>query len=549
MQHGGGVSVKRLIPRFILVALGVWVVFLFFFTGNSKPNPPTLKPIVNAGSALVKVVQERPHASSADKKWTIFVTGFTSCRNYQLAKGMARSAAIQMPDVYTEPEILQHEDRAGYHKWLREKPLTTFLQSFIVGGEHHKTSPFVYLKKEDGGTFIGGGDSLFSYLKREHAQSGVVAELKDRYVVVLIIRLDTKRSITREEFCCWHQFNSSNASAVRLSPLQQPQVSINRIVSASWSDYYVMTRNAEFGADRSTEQTITQRKGPTVVVVGGTSGIGAAIATTFAKQFDAPRVIVVGRSQKSADGVLQRMREENAVSRNSGEPEFDFLPCDLSSLSAVRQWADDLKKKVDHINYLVLTPGILSFQGRTETKDGLDVKLQLHYYSRFLITHELLPLLEESTKRGEEARVLTVLHAGAGGPLRKDDLDLKNNYSIKNAADTATLYNDLMVQKFSEMSPGVSFLHAGPGWVDTDLGNSIPRPVRWLLRPFALLFSTKPEVCGEIMTYGLTTQDYEKGWFLLGSSGQRVEKSRHHTEEAKEIVYRHTLDMLGIKTN
>jgi hypothetical protein len=37
---------------------------------------------------------------------------------------------------------------------------------------------------------------------------------------------------------------------------------------------------------------------------------------------------------------------------------------------------------VDKINYIVMSPGILSFKGADDTEEGIDRKLALHYYAR-----------------------------------------------------------------------------------------------------------------------------------------------------------------------
>jgi len=196
---------------------------------------------------------------------------------------------------------------------------------------------------------------------------------------------------------------------------------------------------------------------------------------------------------------------------------------------------------------LILSPGLLTFQGRTETQDGIDIKLQLHYYARFLIVQELLPLLKAAAAAGEEARVLTVLHAGQGGPLHKDDLDLKHSYGLKAAADSATLYSDLMVQEWSERNPEVTFVHAFPGIVRTDLARESSLPLRLLFGTMAALVGTSAEVCGDYMTYAVTAPEYRKGWYLLGSSAQTVRPTRYQTEEAREIVYKHSVQMVGWK--
>jgi len=61
----------------------------------------------------------------------------------------------------------------------------------------------------------------------------------------------------------------------------------------------------------------------------------------------------------------------------------------------------------------------------------------------------LLSKLEKAAEKGEDARVLFVLSAGHGGTIDMDDLGLKKSYSLKRKADSATTYNDLMVEVLS----------------------------------------------------------------------------------------------------
>jgi NAD(P)-dependent dehydrogenase (short-subunit alcohol dehydrogenase family) len=54
-----------------------------------------------------------------------------------------------------------------------------------------------------------------------------------------------------------------------------------------------------------------------VVITGGTSGIGPAIGTLLARK-GCGRIIIVGRNQTAAEGVLSSMREVN----EGGQYEF-----------------------------------------------------------------------------------------------------------------------------------------------------------------------------------------------------------------------------------
>lgn len=60
---------------------------------------------------------------------------------------------------------------------------------------------------------------------------------------------------------------------------------------------------------------------------------------------------------------------------------YDFAACDVSSMRNVAALARDLtqgSQRLDKINMLVLTPGLLSLKGRTETEEGMRVGSSSH---------------------------------------------------------------------------------------------------------------------------------------------------------------------------
>jgi hypothetical protein len=71
---------------------------------------------------------------------------------------------------------------------------------------------------------------------------------------------------------------------------------------------------------------------------------------------------------------------------------------------------------------------------------------------RFLLGNLLLPKLEKAVDKGEDARLLTVLAAGVSGSIDLNDLGLKKHSSLKRKADSATRYNDSMVEVISLLS-------------------------------------------------------------------------------------------------
>jgi NAD(P)-dependent dehydrogenase (short-subunit alcohol dehydrogenase family) len=121
---------------------------------------------------------------------------------------------------------------------------------------------------------------------------------------------------------------------------------------------------------------------PVAVVVGGTGGIGAGFASALAcglrGELD---VFVVGRNGAAARRVLDALPAAPARRR-------EFVQCDARLMADVAHAATEIRSKTDRVNYLVMSQGIMTLQGRTETAEGIDEKMALHYYSRWKFAHE-----------------------------------------------------------------------------------------------------------------------------------------------------------------
>lgn len=129
---------------------------------------------------------------------------------------------------------------------------------------------------------------------------------------------------------------------------------------------------------------------------------------------------------------------------------------DLTLVSELKRLVQEINEQVKQVDYLVLSPGILTLAGRTETKEGNDRKLMLHYYSRMGFVHGLQDKLHSGS------RVLSVLDSMRGNPSKLvwDDLDLKTHYSSGNAMTHAVTMTDIAFQVgLSERSVMRSCLH------------------------------------------------------------------------------------------
>ena len=78
-------------------------------------------------------------------------------------------------------------------------------------------------------------------------------------------------------------------------------------------------------------------KGKTILITGGTSGIGKAAATELASL--GAQVVITSRDTTKGENCVQEIR------RATGNQLVHMLEVDLASLESVRQLAENFKKK------------------------------------------------------------------------------------------------------------------------------------------------------------------------------------------------------------
>uniref|UniRef100_A0A2A4ITB8 Retinol dehydrogenase 11-like n=1 Tax=Heliothis virescens TaxID=7102 RepID=A0A2A4ITB8_HELVI len=158
---------------------------------------------------------------------------------------------------------------------------------------------------------------------------------------------------------------------------------------------------------KSTNAICTSRKrleGKTVIVTGGTAGMGLHIATDLAHR--GARVIIACPFEEEGTNARKQIIEE------TGNQNVVFKLLDLASLKSVRGFASDILKTEDRLDILLNNAGV-GIPGDFLTADGMNFIMQVNYYGTFLLTLLLLPLLKKTGKPGEASRIITtasVLH-------------------------------------------------------------------------------------------------------------------------------------------
>ncbi|MGL5860268.1 MAG: SDR family NAD(P)-dependent oxidoreductase [Phycicoccus sp.] len=136
------------------------------------------------------------------------------------------------------------------------------------------------------------------------------------------------------------------------------------------------------------------------LLVGGTAGIGAAIARQLAGE--GVEVTVVGRNAAAGRAL--------AV-----ETSGSFVQGDVSTVGGALSVARRYAEQHDRLHLLVQSADVLT-RGRHDSGDGIELSFATNFVSRFVIARELTPLLRAGAHEPGGSGVLHVAAAGGPGP-------------------------------------------------------------------------------------------------------------------------------------
>jgi NAD(P)-dependent dehydrogenase (short-subunit alcohol dehydrogenase family) len=211
-------------------------------------------------------------------------------------------------------------------------------------------------------------------------------------------------------------------------------------------------------------------KGRICVITGSNSGIGKETAIGLAKM--GATIVMVVRDQERGE------KARTEIVKQTGNDSVDLMICDLSSMSSIRHFAEEFKKKYDRLDVLINNAGAV-FNKRELTPEGFERTLAVNYLGPFLLTHELMDLLKSSAP----SRIINVSSGLAkDGKVDLDDLQSEKNYPRTKAYSRrhAPVYDNakLMVMMFTyELArrlkgSGVMVNVLMPGFTATNLGKS-----------------------------------------------------------------------------
>jgi NAD(P)-dependent dehydrogenase (short-subunit alcohol dehydrogenase family) len=244
--------------------------------------------------------------------------------------------------------------------------------------------------------------------------------------------------------------------------------------------------------------------GKSVAVVGGTDGLGRALALLAAAR--GARVLVVGRTF-----------------RDQGTPGLTFLKADLSLMREAVRVGRELDPSLGAV---VLTTGIMAARTREETAEGIERDLAISYLSRFTIVRELAPRLAERPAGGSVPRVFVMGFPGAGNLGDPSDLNAERAYDSMAVHMNTVAANEALVLDGARRYPGVSFFGLNPGLIKTNIranvlgeGSFKHRAVEWMI---GLMMPTAEKYAERIVPLLVASELEGRSGAMFGKKGAAI---------------------------
>jgi len=284
-----------------------------------------------------------------------------------------------------------------------------------------------------------------------------------------------------------------------------------------------------------------------VLVTGGTNGMGKGVAQILAGIDDQTHeIIILCRSKERGEATIQEIESTTQNTRIS------MVKCDLTKLSDVRNAIKEIHSHHEFLDGVFINAGLGYAARRVETEDGMDSHFQVNYLSQFMLTLNLLDLLEKSENGGR-----VVFNVTEAGEIFWDDIQMKDKWGYEDAIHQAMvakrMFGERMHNLYKERDTSkVSFIvfqiHKT---VWTNQINIIPffmKSMATLMKLFGTFISM--EECGKIMAPLFTESREESlkksGKFVTWKNDGFVELNRDEyaaDQQLQERLWNVSLDL------
>jgi hypothetical protein len=284
-----------------------------------------------------------------------------------------------------------------------------------------------------------------------------------------------------------------------------------------------------------------------VLVTGGTNGMGKGVAKVLAaRDNQIHEIIILGRSKERCEATVKELQADTKNTKIS------FVLADLTKLSDVQHAIEELHDKHETLDGIFINAGLGYAPSRVETEDGMDPHFQVNYLAQFMLTLNLLDLLDKSEHGGR-----VIFNVAKFGKIFWDDIQMKEKWGYEKGVGQGMvakrmfythLHNLYRKSKASKVS---FFGFQIPKTVWSNQINIIPlfmKTMAKIMKFFGAFISI--EECGMIMAPLFTESQEESlkksGKFITFKKGKFVEQDEDQAlldEELQDKLWKISLDL------
>ncbi|MGT2799188.1 SDR family NAD(P)-dependent oxidoreductase [Streptococcus marmotae] len=202
----------------------------------------------------------------------------------------------------------------------------------------------------------------------------------------------------------------------------------------------------------------------TILITGSTDGIGKHLALKLASE--GHEVILHGRNSEKLRVAL------SDIQLKTGNKNIHGYLADFSKLADVYRFSEEIRRDFDKIDVLFNNAGAYFGDARVATAENIEMTFMLSVQVPYILTTELLPLLEQA-EAGRVVHTSSFMHHFAQS--KGLDFGLEKSYSAAMAYNNAKLYTIWLAiaqaEALEKQGSSVTVNAYHPGLIATNLGN------------------------------------------------------------------------------
>jgi NAD(P)-dependent dehydrogenase (short-subunit alcohol dehydrogenase family) len=262
--------------------------------------------------------------------------------------------------------------------------------------------------------------------------------------------------------------------------------------------------------------------GRVAIIVGGTGGLGRALAQNLAGH--GALVVVVGQTFRDAD-----------------VPNIEFVHADLSLLREARRVAGLLPAETADL--LIFTTGIFAAPRREVTAEGIERDMAVSFLNRLVMLRAMASRLgTDRTGERLKPRVFVMGHPGTGQAGSLSDLNSEASYGAFSAHMNTVAGNEALVLDSAARHPLLEIFGLNPGIVKTAIRSNFLREGSFkhrLVEGVIGLFMQSPEQYAQRIAPLLMSP------FISGFSGALFNSKGIEKQPSKVMTNRYATDYIA----